>query len=100
MQGKNLPNPTGWVSRLQRFSTKDGPGIRTTAFLKGCSLECPWCSNPELISPSQEIIAHRTLCIRCGKCCAACPTGALSWQEDGVVCNATQKLDTKSGFLR
>jgi pyruvate formate lyase activating enzyme len=44
------------VSNIQRFSTGDGPGIRTTVFLKGCNLHCPWCHNPENISPSPQTL--------------------------------------------
>ena len=47
-------NTTVLVTNVQRFSLHDGPGIRTTVFLKGCSLHCPWCSNPENIFPVQE----------------------------------------------
>lgn len=79
------PNPSGWVSRLQRYSIKDGPGIRTMAFLNGCSLSCPWCSNPELIAPSPPLLVRRSRCIRCGACIHACPSEALSWNGDEVV---------------
>lgn len=51
--GSNALKPL-LITNIQRFSLKDGPGIRTTVFLKGCSLACPWCSNPENISPFQE----------------------------------------------
>lgn len=52
------------VTNIQRFSLNDGPGIRTTVFLKGCSLKCPWCSNPETQSPHHEIFFLRKLCLR------------------------------------
>jgi pyruvate formate lyase activating enzyme len=72
---------TGKVYDIQGFSLQDGPGIRTTVFLKGCPLRCPWCHSPE----SQEFhsqlswIAMRCVGIaRCGKCLAACSKGAIS----------------------
>ena len=67
----------GVVFNLQRFSIHDGPGIRTTVFLKGCPLRCGWCSNPESLSPSPEIITRDAKCIRCGKCVEACPVEAI-----------------------
>ena len=50
------------VSNIQHFSTGDGPGIRTTVFLKGCNLRCPWCHNPETISPSLQILNFKAAC--------------------------------------
>ncbi|MDK2791074.1 MAG: pyruvate formate lyase activating enzyme [Methanothermococcus sp.] len=52
------------VTNIQRFSLNDGPGIRTTIFLKGCSIKCPWCCNPETQSPYTEIFFNRKLCLR------------------------------------
>ncbi|MEE9400999.1 MAG: glycyl-radical enzyme activating protein, partial [Dehalococcoidia bacterium] len=71
MQG-DIAESRGVVFNIQRFSIHDGPGIRTTIFLKGCSLHCEWCSNPESIRLSPEIIARDIKCIRCGKCVDAC----------------------------
>lgn len=64
------------VASIIRFATQDGPGIRTTVFLKGCPLTCVWCHNPETISPAPELgyIARR--CIGCGECARVCPQGA------------------------
>jgi|LSQX01.1.fsa_nt_gb pyruvate formate lyase activating enzyme len=67
---------SGRVASIIRFATQDGPGIRTTVFLKGCPLTCVWCHNPETISPAPELgyIARR--CIGCGECARVCPQGA------------------------
>lgn len=64
-------NPTGLVLNIQHFCTHDGPGIRTTVFLKGCSLRCKWCSNPESIHPKPELAYDMKKCIgkkECGFC--------------------------------
>jgi pyruvate formate lyase activating enzyme len=65
------------VTNIQGYSIHDGPGIRTVVFLKGCSLECQWCSNPECISPHPETGFFKSLCTRCGKCVGACLNQAL-----------------------
>ncbi|MCD6289105.1 MAG: glycyl-radical enzyme activating protein [Anaerolineae bacterium] len=66
----------GLIFDIQRFSVHDGPGIRTTVFLKGCSLRCFWCHNPEGIRPRPEIQFFPDRCIACGECVAVCPNGA------------------------
>ncbi|MBQ9941583.1 MAG: glycyl-radical enzyme activating protein [Christensenellaceae bacterium] len=63
---------------IQRFSTQDGPGIRTTVFFKGCSLNCRWCHNPETIDPRPGVGWTEKDCIRCGLCAAVCPKGAIA----------------------
>lgn len=85
---------TGLVFNVQRFSLHDGPGLRTTVFMKGCPLSCTWCHNPESQSPRQDFVRLRARCMRCGRCSdeeladpvvrergaddvEACPTGAL-----------------------
>ena len=83
---------TGRVFNIQRFSLDDGPGIRTTVFLKGCSLSCAWCSNPESIAPGPELLSSfATLCQRCGRCVARCESGALAW--DGPAAGTPPRLD-------
>jgi pyruvate formate lyase activating enzyme len=72
----------GVVFNIQRFSIHDGPGIRTTVFLKGCPLRCGWCSNPESISLLPEIITRDVKCIKCGKCVEACPKKAIVVLDD------------------
>ncbi len=97
--------PTGLVFNIQRFSLHDGPGIRTTVFLKGCALNCAWCHNPESQLPQPELVRLMNRCIRCGRCneeelsdpmvrgrdetdVEQCPTGAL--QSVGRECDAAE----------
>ncbi len=68
----------GLVFDIKRFALHDGQGIRTTAFLKGCPLRCPWCQNPEGISLHRQVWYDHTKCIRCGKCAKACDNGAIT----------------------
>jgi len=65
--------PTGTVFNVQRASFHDGPGIRTTVFLKGCPLRCPWCHNPEGMAAAPEVLVSEARCLRCGSCVEACP---------------------------
>ena len=65
----------GTVFNIQRFSVHDGPGIRTTVFLKGCPLNCLWCHNPEGIATEPEIVRSPNRCIECGECVQVCPEG-------------------------
>ena len=66
---------SGVVFNIQRYCVQDGPGIRTTVFLKGCPLCCSWCHNPEGISPEPEITVVETRCMLCGECRKACRFG-------------------------
>jgi len=66
------------VTNIQGYSIHDGPGIRTVVFLKGCGLECQWCSNPECISSQPEVGFIKVLCTKCGKCAGVCPEEALT----------------------
>lgn len=68
------------VSGIHRFALDDGPGIRTTVFLKGCPLACPWCHNPEAVSPGAEIAYYAEKCIHCGDCAAVCKAGAINME--------------------
>jgi len=69
---------TGWVFDCKRFSLHDGQGLRSTLFLKGCPLRCPWCHNPEGMVPGQRLLHSGARCIGCGTCLTACPESALS----------------------
>ena len=70
------------VLNIQRFCTKDGPGIRTTVFFKGCPLSCLWCHNPESQSTKREMMYNSEKCVSCLRCVAACPTQSHK-QVDG-----------------
>jgi pyruvate formate lyase activating enzyme len=74
----------GLVGRIQRFSTGDGPGIRTTVFLKGCNLRCAWCHNPELTAMGNELRFTASNCADCRSCVAACAHGAWSLDPSGA----------------
>lgn len=74
---KMSPAPAmGMVSNLQHCSVHDGPGIRTTVFLKGCNMRCQWCHNPETISFEREMLFYPEKCIGCGMCDEGCFAGA------------------------
>jgi pyruvate formate lyase activating enzyme len=100
---------TGLVFNVQRFSLHDGPGLRSTVFMKGCPLRCAWCHNPESQSPETEFVRLRHRCMSCGRCSEAelaspvvegrgahdvelCPTGAL--QGVGGVMEAPALVET------
>jgi pyruvate formate lyase activating enzyme len=76
----NMPS-NGIVFDIKKFSIHDGPGIRTTLFLKGCPLSCIWCHNPESQSPKAEIHYFENRCILCGDCAETCENGAIQFTE-------------------
>jgi pyruvate formate lyase activating enzyme len=77
-------NNDGLIFNIQRFSIHDGPGIRTTVFMKGCPLRCLWCSNPESQDFFPNLIARDINCKGCGACVEACPEKAISMtREEG-----------------
>lgn len=72
------------VLNIQKLSTEDGPGLRTTVFFKGCPLNCSWCQNPESISGKQEIEWLGSRCMGCHICLNSCPSGALSTADNEI----------------
>lgn len=75
----------GRIFDIQPFSVHDGPGIRTTVFLKGCPLRCVWCHNPESNNCGPELMLHTDKCTGCGRCLEVCPSGAVRTGGDGTV---------------
>lgn len=73
----------GLIFDIERFSTADGPGIRTVVFFKGCNLHCYWCHNPESIRSNMELELDPTECIGCGGCLDVCPSGAQIMTNSG-----------------
>ncbi|WP_434668315.1 [formate-C-acetyltransferase]-activating enzyme [Klebsiella sp. B345] len=72
------------IFNIQRYSLNDGRGIRTVVFFKGCPHACPWCANPESISPKIQIVRRESKCLHCAHCqqdVVECPTGA--WEQIG-----------------
>ena len=64
----------GVVFDIKEFAVFDGPGIRTTVFMKGCPLRCQWCHNPEGLKPEPQLTVSRAACTGCGECLKHCPT--------------------------
>ncbi len=75
----------GCVFDIQRFSIHDGPGIRTTVFLKGCPLRCIWCGNPESINPRPQLSYLEDRCIACSACLNSCKENTLTVNADGKI---------------
>lgn len=82
----------GIIFNIQRFCVQDGPGIRTTVFLKGCPLRCAWCHNPESHRRRPEVLFDAEKCLRCGACAAVCHRHVLKngahefFREDCAAC--------------
>ncbi len=80
----DLKNKKGLIFNIQRYSVHDGPGIRTTVFMKGCPLRCLWCCNPESQLTHNEIIHRNSLCNKCGRCVEACEPRSIRLVNSGV----------------
>ncbi len=107
---------TGTVFDIKEFSVHDGPGVRTTVFMKGCPLSCKWCHNPEGLSPTPEVMVRTARCRRCGacmkpcshegckpysRCIKACPDGLVSvvgveWSAEALA----EKLMQNADFMK
>jgi glycyl-radical enzyme activating protein len=74
----------GNIFDIQGFSVHDGPGCRTLVFFKGCTMQCPWCANPEGINPLPEPLYRADLCTLDGYCVAACPHQAITVQHEKI----------------
>ena len=86
----------GIIFNIQGYSIHDGPGIRTTVFLKGCPLRCPWCQNPESHSFYPELLFSEEKCTGCGKCVQVCPENAIRVQ--GEVSQTDRRLCKSAGL--
>lgn len=80
----------GRIFKIKRFSVHDGPGIRSSVFLKGCPLNCVWCHSPEGIGSDISIWLNQNACIACGRCVKACPAGSLKMNNGS---NKTIEID-------
>lgn len=76
---------SGTIFDVKHFAVHDGPGIRTTIFLKGCPLRCLWCHSPESQSPHPEVAYYPNLCISCGACVEACPNDAQTLSTPKII---------------
>lgn len=79
-----------YIFNIQKFSTHDGDGVRTTIFFKGCPLRCMWCHNPESQQYERQIIFHSHKCTACGKCVVKCPQGANRIEDGRLIFDRSQ----------
>lgn len=76
----------GYISKIERFSLHNGPGIRTTVFIQGCPLKCAWCGNPELHESCSELLYNPDICLKeCIECLGMCPAKAIEKENSGKI---------------
>lgn len=75
----------GKVFNIERYHYTDGKGIRILIFLKGCTLRCPWCSNPESQAFENQMAFNKNKCLKCGRCIPACPEHAISLKNGEII---------------
>lgn len=80
----------GIITDIERFSLKDGPGIRTTVFLKGCNMACKWCHNPETLAIKPQLMVYPEKCVSCSACLKACSVGARRLEKNQLVYDRLQ----------
>lgn len=80
----------GCIFNIMKYSIHDGPGIRTTVFMKGCPLSCLWCHNPESQMPKPQVMRFPGRCIGCGSCAKVCSTGAIFISEGKMIYDMTK----------
>jgi glycyl-radical enzyme activating protein len=78
---RSTTQPEGLIFDIKRYAVHDGPGVRSVVFLKGCSLSCVWCHNPESISFQPELLSQPQRCIGCGACVMVCPNQVHEFSE-------------------
>ena len=104
-QARNGATAVGIVFDIKEFAVFDGPGIRTTVFMKGCPLRCQWCHNPEGLSPKPQLMVSTAACVHCGACERACPLGAEvptggCWQPEGCTACGACVPACRGGFRK
>jgi pyruvate formate lyase activating enzyme len=88
---KSLMEQTGTITEIKKFATHDGPGIRSTVFLKGCPLRCTWCANPETQMPYLQLYYIAKRCKHYGECVNICPEGSISVDDEHKIDRSTCK---------
>ena len=89
----HLHKVQGYIFNVQSYCIHDGPGIRSTVFLKGCPLKCLWCHNPESQRAVPELMFYEDKCVACGTCAGACPQTAIEWTAGTKPCTERSVCD-------
>ncbi|MCG4663080.1 glycyl-radical enzyme activating protein [[Clostridium] innocuum] len=84
------------MMEIERFAIHDGPGVRTTIFLQGCPLQCPWCANPESQTTGEKLMYNKSKCILCGTCAENCPTKSIQFVNEEIVINRKTCINCKT----